>query len=100
MRLPMMILAATLLTLTSGCSGGGPQERRVEYECGESRLTVTFRGDTAEVSSGGRTFTLPIAISASGARFSDGANTYWEHQGKALFELPDTSYQECTPIPA
>jgi hypothetical protein len=35
----------------------------------------------------GEHFTLPQALSASGARYSDGTNTFWEHQGGAIFEI-------------
>lgn len=33
----------------------------------------------------GRSATLPAAPSASGARYSDGTETFWEHQGSARF---------------
>ncbi|MBI5518794.1 MAG: MliC family protein [Desulfovibrio sp.] len=38
---------------------------------------------------GGETLTLPLALSASGARYSDGESTYWEHHGSARFERGD-----------
>lgn len=34
----------------------------------------------------GRMLTLPLAVSGSGARYSNGAQTFWEHQGGAIFE--------------
>lgn len=34
----------------------------------------------------GRTLSLPLAVSGSGARYSNGAQTFWEHQGCAIFE--------------
>lgn len=34
----------------------------------------------------GRTLTLPLAVSGSGARYSNGAQTFWEHQSCAIFE--------------
>lgn len=34
----------------------------------------------------GRTLTLPLAVSGSGARYSNGEQTFWEHQGSAIFE--------------
>lgn len=33
----------------------------------------------------GRVVTLPAAVSASGARYSNGAETFWEHQGTGRF---------------
>jgi len=38
----------------------------------------------------GRTATLPAAPSASGARYSNGSETFWEHQGSARFFTGDT----------
>lgn len=35
----------------------------------------------------GRLFRLPRALSASGARYSDGNHTFWEHQGSAVVEI-------------
>lgn len=43
----------------------------------------------------GRTFKLPIAMSGSGARYSDGKTTIWEHQGEATFETPGASFTGC-----
>lgn len=34
---------------------------------------------------GGQTVSLPAAISASGARYSNGRHTFWEHQGMGRF---------------
>lgn len=34
----------------------------------------------------GKTLTLPQAMSGSGARYSNGAQTFWEHQGSAIYE--------------
>ncbi len=43
----------------------------------------------------GQTFRLPIAMSGSGARYSDGKTTLWEHQGQAQFETPGASFRSC-----
>lgn len=37
----------------------------------------------------GRIVTLPAASSASGARYSNGTETFWEHQGEARFFVGD-----------
>jgi len=39
---------------------------------------------------GGKTLTLPQAMSGSGARYSNGAQTFWEHQGSAIYEEGET----------
>lgn len=33
---------------------------------------------------------LPVAVSGSGARYSDGTRTFWEHQGKGRYLEGDT----------
>ncbi len=33
----------------------------------------------------GRSVTLPVAVSASGARYGNGSETFWEHQGTGRF---------------
>jgi membrane-bound inhibitor of C-type lysozyme len=43
----------------------------------------------------GQTFQLPIALSGSGAKYSNGKTTLWEHQGAALFETPGASFSGC-----
>ena len=47
----------------------------------------------------GQTFHLPIAMSGSGARYSDAKTTIWEHQGEATFESPGASFTGCKAIP-
>jgi len=46
----------------------------------------------------GQTFHLPVAMSGSGARYSDGMTTIWEHQGTATFETPGASFTGCKAI--
>ena len=46
----------------------------------------------------GQTFRLPPAMSASGARYSDGRTTLWEHQGKATFETTGVSLTDCSVV--
>jgi membrane-bound inhibitor of C-type lysozyme len=37
----------------------------------------------------GRTATLPRALSGSGARYSNGRETFWEHHGEATYWIGD-----------
>lgn len=46
----------------------------------------------------GQTLHLPVAMSGSGARYSDGKTTLWEHQGTATFETPGASFTGCKAI--
>ena len=53
-------------------------------------MTATFNSvlkTVAVVLPDNEHFILPQALSASGTRYSDGTNTYWEHQGSAIFEI-------------
>ena len=56
-------------------------------------------GKSVTVYAQGMTFRLPIAISGSGARYSDGKTTIWEHQGTATFETTGVSLQNCKGAP-
>lgn len=38
----------------------------------------------------GRTVTLPRAVSGSGARYSDGTETFWDHHGEGTFTTGET----------
>jgi len=40
---------------------------------------------------GGRTVTLPRAVSGSGARYSDGTDTFWDHHGEGTFTTGETT---------
>jgi membrane-bound inhibitor of C-type lysozyme len=72
----------------------------VRYDCGRLSVPVLFREDTAYVKLPGRDLRLPLARSASGARYSDGEHTLWEHQGTARLELPEDTFTSCVPVPA
>ncbi len=47
------------------------------FDLGRKQVTVNLPD--------GRVVTLSAAVSASGARYSDGTETFWEHQGTASF---------------
>lgn len=42
--------------------------------------------------------TLPVAVSGSGARYSDGIRTFWEHQGVGRYFEGDAALFEGTPV--
>jgi membrane-bound inhibitor of C-type lysozyme len=46
----------------------------------------------------GQAFHLPLAMSGSGARYSDGKTSIWEHQGTATFETAGVSLTGCKAI--
>lgn len=70
----------------SGASGG--EVRATFVDGGGAVLLAVFdnaAGTVAVTLPGGREVTLPRAVSGSGARYSDGRETFWEHQGEATF---------------
>jgi membrane-bound inhibitor of C-type lysozyme len=106
------IILATLTIIGAGCAGcpgeynhgvsagtnvAAQQSREsigIVYvsEDGQT-LTACFdtRADTVLVKlPDGREVTLPRAISASGARYSDGDTTFWEHHGEGIFQVGDS----------
>lgn len=70
-----------------------------QYSCSDSvTFSVAFEEDTgcAVVDAGGQSYRLGSAISGSGARYSDGATQFWEHQGEATLEgAAGGPYTEC-----
>jgi len=57
------------------------------------QLTARFDIDAKTVTverPGKKTRTLPLAVSASGARYSNGEMTFWEHQGTATLFRGDS----------
>lgn len=69
------------------------------------RLTARFDIKARKVTverPGKKTRILPLAVSASGARYSDGTMTFWEHQGTAtLFRGDEIVFygKETTAVP-
>ncbi len=90
------LLAPCLALFAAGCGGAdiaaGGHEKNAEtkgyiavseYDCGSgSGVRVKWWKGKAEVFFGKEEWTLPLALSGSGARYSDGTREIWEHQGK------------------
>ena len=60
---------------------------------GGAELSASFDREGKQVRlvlPGRATLLLPEAAAASGARYSDGSRTFWEHQGKATFSEGET----------
>jgi membrane-bound inhibitor of C-type lysozyme len=78
--LPLSLIALGLL----GCSTVAKPDRFTFACASGSSFTVSYDGKgAAMVEAGGKSYTLPSALSGSGARYSDGSVEFWEHQGKA-----------------
>jgi membrane-bound inhibitor of C-type lysozyme len=64
-----------------------PPGKVFTYACASGRtFSVTYDGGftVATVKADGQTYELPAAMSASGARYTDGKVEFWEHQGEAM----------------
>jgi uncharacterized membrane protein len=67
------------------------------FACDEVAVAATFHGDRVELQLPGRTLTLPQVGGASGARYSDGSNTFWNKGNEATLEL-DGRPQSCREV--
>jgi membrane-bound inhibitor of C-type lysozyme len=90
----LMVLWITAGTLTAACCGQDQEEVVVAVYVSSQREHLTARFDIAAKKvtierPGRKTLTLPLAISASGARYSDGTMTFWEHRGTATLYKGD-----------
>ncbi len=72
------------------------------YKCDDIEFIAKFGADKVQILLAGRTLVLPQVVSGSGARYSDGRNTYWSKGNEALLEINGVSYQGCKtdPLPA
>lgn len=103
------ILTGTCAFVLLACSPQAPPAAKADaksdaaevftYVCpGGKTFSVSYdEGFTmATVTSGSATYKLPAAISASGARYSDGKVEFWEHQGEAMLNgAPDGDSGSC-----
>ena len=64
------------------------------FECDDITVDVVFDGAQATLTMPNRTVTLPQAVSASGARYTDGKTIFWNKGNEATFEL-DGRTREC-----
>ncbi|MEE3663573.1 MliC family protein [Brenneria sp. g21c3] len=87
---PLLAGAALLL---SGCGYFSHQQpvKILSYQCGTMPLTVTMQQDgksSSQVSFllDGDRHVLPQTVSASGAKYSDGAYTFWSKGDRAFIQ--------------
>lgn len=69
--------------------------------CGETELDLGFAGDMARLRLGGVVHELPLAVSASGARFSDGKDPetmVWTKGNTALVTIAGHELPECRAV--
>ena len=74
----------------------GPDDRTFVYDCGEEYTFVArIEGEKAWLFLPGRTVPLPQVPSGSGAKYSDGAMTFWSRGEEALLILDDLERYSC-----
>ena len=69
------------------------------YKCDDTEFIAKFGADKVQILLAGRTLTLPHVVSGSGARYSDGNNTFWSKGNEAQLELNGVSYKGCKTDP-
>ena len=88
--LPVIAVAAT-----AACTHDlGPI--RAVYDCRDNgAVAVDYTPETARVTVDGRTWTLPRAVSGSGARYTDGRTLIWDKGGDARLEVEGGAADSC-----
>lgn len=108
MLLRQLVSASTLLLLASACAPGAAPVEEAEapltfaahfalvFRCPDGTAFVgRARGDSVEVTYGTESFTLAPAMSASGARYSDGTRVFWSRGAEARLEAPGYLLEGC-----
>lgn len=86
------ILAIAML---AGCSPEPSSVATYAYTCSDYRFTARFEPEAAVLTLPDRELRLPQAISASGARYSDGVTTFWIKGDQATLEIDGKTYSDC-----
>jgi len=77
-----------------------PGAWRRAYDCTGIQFGVRFEKQAAVVFVAGREIRLPQVKAASGAKYTDGAVTFWSKGEEALLELDGMLYRSCRTNPA
>jgi len=74
-----------------------PTGQGIPFRCNDgTKMIVDFTNDVVRVKlEDGRSYTLARALSGSGAKYSDGANLFWEHRGEAYVVLDGVPLDQC-----
>lgn len=104
-RIPPLACIATAALAAAGCARTAaappdfPQDLRGDsyvLRCeGDHRFGATINPDTVHLLLGDRMVPLPRAISASGARYTDGENTFWNSGREVRLEAGAATYPAC-----
>ena len=102
----VIVLVVVILTMLCSCAKKQklessytpriPTDNVFVFECDEDDYyTVHYQDDYAFLYHGYDVYKLPRAISADGARYSDGTNEFWNKGDMAMITIGDKSYQNC-----
>src|SRR5690606_10244143 len=78
-----------------------PMGFATRLRCGETVIEAGFFDEEARMRVGGRVYSLPLAISASGARFTDGRTpetTLWTKGNGAFVTIEGVDLPECEAV--
>lgn len=100
--LSIILIMLVLCSCTKKYKFNSPQKYNIPtdnvfvFECEKDEFyTVHYQDDVAFLYHGYEVYKLPRAISASGARYSDGVNEFWNKGDMAMITIGDKSYQNC-----
>ncbi|GAA5074652.1 YbaY family lipoprotein [Lysobacter panacisoli] len=92
-----------LVRVKSAQEAGTGATKPTYWQCGETRIGASFEGSadagkqTVALSINGRALSLPLARSASGARYADDAgNEFWTKGASGTLTLAGEDKRECT----
>ena len=98
----LVMIIILICSCTKRCNISSPPKYNIPpdnvfvFQCENDEFyTVHFRDDAAYLYHGYEAYKLPRAISASGARYSDGVNEFWNKGDMAMITIGDKSYQNC-----
>ncbi len=84
----------------AGCADDPATSPPVAYGCGGFALEARFAGEAVRLTlPGDKVMALPLAVSASGARYADGATTFWTKGSEAMFESRERGLIHCQARP-
>lgn len=92
----LLITAAAIAMV--GCSAQDAAKETLVYQCETQTLAVTLdnAGDSVTLMMDGQSRRLVQAVSASGARYSDGEYTFWSKgDGAIVMRGEDIKLKEC-----
>jgi len=100
----LLISALSAGATTLPCGGKGIRQVAAAYTAADGKqLEACFdleRNVVVVRLPDGTVTTLPSAIAASGARYTDGKQTFWEHQGTGRYWMGEKLLFEGGPSPA